>query len=145
MKVNFNRVKAHSFMSKALCTLIIATAAVSSISCSKDDDNDNGSLAGTSWQYVYVKTNISSFYLQLKFTSGTDGNIQTMMSSNGVVTPATQPFNFTYGYDGKNGTLHWGGSEPLDFTVSSNKLTFDENTAVAVGSVPLGGVVFIKQ
>ncbi|GHV70779.1 hypothetical protein FACS189420_3290 [Bacteroidia bacterium] len=120
-------------------------AAVSSISCSKDDDNDSESLAGTGWQYVYVNTNVSSFYLQLEFTSETDGNIQTMMSANGVVTPATQPFNFTYRYDGKNGTLDWGSSEPLDFTVSGNKLTFDKNTAVAVGNVPLGGVVFIKQ
>jgi hypothetical protein len=146
-KLNFNRAKAHSFMSKAFCSVIIAMAVVSSVSCSKDDDNNysnSGSLAGTVW-HNDSKTNTISYYLQLKFTSETEGNIQAVISLNGVVTPATAPLNFTYKYDGKNGILLWDSSESLNFTVSGNKLTFYENTAVTDGGVPLAGVTFIKQ
>ncbi|MFC4674315.1 hypothetical protein [Dysgonomonas termitidis] len=133
-------------MSKALCTLMIAMAAVSSISCSKDDDNDSGSLAETIWQYVYVKTGTSLFYLQLEFTSETDATMKVVMSANDIITDVTQPADFTYEYDGKNGLLDWGSSEPLNFTVSGNKLTFDERTTVQVGmGIPLAGTVFTKK
>jgi hypothetical protein len=139
--------KTNNFFKAILPMVMVVMAAVCLTSCSKDDDEGRSeSLTGTTWQYVYLKMNTSSFYLQLEYTSETDANIQTMMSSDGVVTSMTQPANFTYRYDGKIGTLDWGGSEPVKFTVNGDKLTFDKNTAVTVGSsVPLGGATFIKQ
>jgi hypothetical protein len=147
MKTKRNRAEARRLAGRLLAlTMMMAVTIGCFTSCSKDDGDDvSKSLAGTTWQYVYSKTSTSSFYLQLDFISETGGTIKTVMSANGIVTDATQPFNFTYEYDGVYGTLDWGGSEPLEFTVSGNKLAFDKNTAVAVGTIPLGSTVFAKK
>jgi hypothetical protein len=141
-KLNFNRAKAHRFMSKAFCSVMIAMAIVSSNSCSKGDDNNGGSLAGTSWQWKMLTTGSISISILLDFTSETSGKIKQVLGSQTVGNGTN--FTYAYEYDGNDGAgnLYWSG-KGFEFTVIGNKLTFEENAII--GDLYLGDAVFTKK